>query len=72
MSAPTIEPRLIQAIISLHADLGYPPTQDEIAVELGICQRRVWVVLHRLKERGVVDWIPRRPRTIHVVKGWEV
>lgn len=48
---------------------GVPPSYDELAAELGLSGRsQVHYTLHRLKERGLVDFEYGRTRSLRVVE----
>lgn len=58
---------VLAAVVSLTADLGYPPTVTELAAELGACRSVTHVHLQKLRRAGVITWQPRSPRTVRVV-----
>lgn len=58
----------LNAVERLSAD-GSSPTLDELSAEMGgTAKSNVQRLLTRLKERRYVDWIPRRARSISVVR----
>lgn len=59
---------VMTAISTLTDKLGYPPTVREIADAAFISVSVAHGHLDRLRKRGIVDWEPRRPRTIHFVR----
>lgn len=57
---------VIQELIALD---GYAPSYDGIAHELGLASKgRIAEVLTALKQRGHIDYQPRRPRSIIVLQ----
>jgi DNA-directed RNA polymerase specialized sigma subunit len=48
--------------------LKRPPTQRELARELGISQARVYQHLVALKELGLVNWTPGEGRSLRILK----
>ena len=44
------------------------PNYEEIAAELGIVKSGVARLMVGLKERGYVDWIPRKARSIRLLE----
>lgn len=61
--------QIVAAIESLTERFGFAPTTRELMVEVGLdspstISRRLSV----LKRRGVVDFEPRSPRTLRVVR----
>jgi SOS-response transcriptional repressor LexA len=63
--------RLVEAIVVLHADFGFPPTRRELAHEVSISYVRVAQLLEQLRDEGVVVWDKGRSRSIRLVRGWE-
>lgn len=48
---------------------GVPPSLDEIAHELCLCNRgRAHALLTGLRDRGFLTWLPHRARSIAVVR----
>lgn len=48
---------------------GYAPTYEAICLGLGIRSKgNVHEIIHALQERGFITFIPRRARSIRVVK----
>jgi SOS-response transcriptional repressor LexA len=59
--------KLLGFIVSYQAQHGLSPSFSDMATGLGIKSRYVLVnLMHGLKERGYVDWIPRHKRSIVV------
>jgi repressor LexA len=47
---------------------GYSPSYDEIATELAISSKSsVSRIMYELRERGAVDFIEGRPRSVHIL-----
>lgn len=59
---------VLLAIKALTDKLGYPPTVREIADASFISISVTHGHLDRLKKRGLVNWVPRSSRTIHLVR----
>lgn len=62
--------RLLKAIISLRESTGIPPTQKELAAELGIKGPSVFYGLRRLEEKGYIRRQRDKARSIRVLY-WE-
>ena len=48
-------------------DNSYPPTQSEIAIELGLSQQTIREYLLVLSKKGYINWIENIPRSIKVI-----
>ncbi len=59
---------LCDAIAQLTKRHGYPPTLREVGEYLGTLPSDVHQKLARLRRDGRVEWRPRQPRTVRVVK----
>lgn len=69
MSAPPtpLMKRCVAAIEDLTVD-GVAPSYEELAAALGMKGKgHLSALLTSMRERGLVDWLPRRARTIHVL-----
>ena len=60
--------RVLQATTELAAELSYSPSWQQIADRVGVVKSTVSKSLHRLRDRGLVDWEVGSLRTL-VVKG---
>ena len=62
--------RCLDYIKSYIADNGYPPTTREIQAGLGLSStNQVWRYIHSLRERGAIDFMDGRARSIEVRVG---
>lgn len=62
-----LQARCLDAIRRLTVD-GVPPTVAEIQADLGTVSRgTTHNILVRLRERGMVTWLPRQSRSIQIV-----
>lgn len=59
-------PEIIDAIVHLTEQQGFPPTTREIADHLGLWNSAVGRTLQRLREEGRVSWVEGRARTLVV------
>jgi repressor LexA len=59
---------VIDAIVDLTAERGYPPTMREIAKVIGSIHSDVQQKLWRLRRDGRVTWDEGRARTVRVVE----
>lgn len=67
MGLTPMQARTLAAVKRLTLD-GVPPSYDEIRPDLGLQSNSgVLRLLRGLKERGVVDFIPHRARTVRLV-----
>lgn len=63
--------RSFEALKALIDRLGYPPTLQELADELGYQSKSTaYEHLHELRRRGFVDFKPGIPRTLRILKPW--
>jgi SOS-response transcriptional repressor LexA len=61
--------RIVEAIIDLTNEYGYPPTIREISQRVGLSSSSTTKShIDRLKRKGIVDYEPTKPRTIRVLK----
>lgn len=61
--------QIIAAIESLTELRGYPPSNRELANRVGLDSvSTISFRLKKLKRMGLVDWEPRCPRTLRVVR----
>lgn len=58
---------LLDAIVQLTAEKGFPPTTRELAEHLGIWNSAAGRMLQRLRDEGRVTWEDGRARTLAVV-----
>lgn len=64
-----VDPGEIPKLITDYtANMGWPPTQRELADLLGISVSTVNYHLRALRAEGIVDWQTGSQRTIHVVQ----
>jgi repressor LexA len=49
-----------------HSEVG--PSFDELAEELEMAKSNVHRIAHALKERGYIEFLPRRARSIRIVE----
>jgi SOS-response transcriptional repressor LexA len=48
---------------------GVPPSYEELQAELGIGSKsKIHYLLHRMRDRGLVTFEPRRARTVRVLE----
>lgn len=59
---------IVDAIVALTADFGYPPTQAELALEVKRGRQPLRRVLAELREAKIVDWTTGSPRSMRVVR----
>ena len=59
---------VLDAIVDLTAERGYPPTMREIAAVIGSIHSDVQQKLWRLRRDGRVTWDEGRARTVRVVE----
>jgi len=58
--------RYLEAIRRLTRD-GVPPTYLQIGAEVGSSAGNVCTTLHRMRERGLIDFEDGRPRSLRIV-----
>lgn len=52
-------------------EFGIPPTVREVKDALGVrSPSDMHRYLERLREKGLVSWLPRKVRTLRVTEGW--
>ncbi len=64
---PSLRTTLVDAIIALTADFGYPSTQAELAIEMKRSRSFVQKLLLELRAAKVVEW-DRSARSVRVVR----
>lgn len=62
----TAQRETLDAIARLTAAAGYPPTMAEIGAARGVSAPTVHDVAVRLREAGLLTWVPRVARTIRL------
>ena len=67
MVPPTPQMAEILAVIERLTADGVPPSWSEIGREINLAPSNVHGILLRMKERGLVDWSPRRARSLRVI-----
>jgi DNA-binding IscR family transcriptional regulator len=60
--------QVLDAILFLADDRGFPPTIREVAARLKTLPSNVHQILSRLRAIGLVDWEDGKLRTLRVVK----
>lgn len=57
--------RILDFVKDYTTQNGYPPTVREIAKALGVkSHSSIYSCLCRLKQRGLITWVPHLPRTM--------
>ena len=69
MSAPPThqQSRVLTAVSNLTVN-GIAPSFDELTAELGISKSNLHRLLCRLRDRGLVTWIPYHHRSLAIVE----
>jgi SOS-response transcriptional repressor LexA len=63
------EDALHEFIKQFIAENQYPPSYREMAEAIGVnSTRTISRYLQRLKDRGLVEWTPRRYRTVRLIE----
>ena len=63
------EKQVLQFIIDFKKSKGYPPTVKEIARGVNTkSTTHIREILIRLSEQGYISFIPKKPRTINILK----
>jgi repressor LexA len=68
MKSTAKQQAVLEFIKQYIAEYKYPPTITEIGKSIGRNRSVVHGYLDRLKEKGLIDWIPNQVRTIRVIK----
>lgn len=68
MSLTKRQAELLNILRRRLAESEVSPNYDELAAELGTVRSNVYSLMCALKERGYVDWMPRKARSLRLVE----
>jgi SOS-response transcriptional repressor LexA len=65
----TKEDKVFEVVEKFHKKFGHSPSIKEVSKLAGIPSTSTTIeYLRRLKNKGLIDWEPKRPRTIVIIQ----